>query len=367
MNNFAAVPGSPLFARQDVGRIYGLIILLLLIIGLLLALAFILRILHQHTTPEWMAAQKNKATRIANINNVANKYRLTKDEKNLLWNMCHRNDAPNIEYLIHDENAINDLFRREYLILSNQKNPDQILSTFFALRFKLERAHALASIITSSKNIPEGISAVYTDNNDRRYTFQILRNTKEGIYLQLSNSFNSLADKPQELVKLDLVLTLATGIQYNMNTRLVRYQTGLDGLPEMLVTHTNALTPFNKRQSRRLLLNQKCLFAAVRITAQEKGLPQTITYEPFDHRYEGILVDISCGGCQLATKLPIKIDQYIWIELKMDSLYTDEAVGLIVNTKRNMEDDLYTLHIKFIKISPAAQNRISARVYNYTA
>jgi len=366
MNNYA-VPGSPLLARQDVTLIYGLIFLIVLIVTLLLMLAIILKTLHKHTTPEWATAQKNKLTKLVNVNNVANKYKLTKDERNLLWDMCRKHGSLNIEYLIHDEDAINDLFHREYLELFAQKNNDQIISVFFLLRYKLERAHASASTITSSKNIPEGISASFVDSNEHHFTLLILRNTKDGLYLQLPTSFLSSPSKPAELDKIDIVFTLNTGMQYKMNTRIVRYQTGLDGLPEALVTHTSSLTPFNKRQSKRISLNQKCTFAAVKVTAAKKGNTQILSYEPLEHRYEGLLTDISGGGCQLITQLPIKVDQYIWLELKIDSTITDEVIGLIVNTKKSSENGQYILHIKFVKITLAAQNRISARVYNYTA
>ena len=363
----AAVPGSPLLARQNFTLIYGLIFLTAFAVCLLLLLWFMLKTFHRHATPEWMAAQKNKPTRLSNINNVANKYRLTKDERNLLWEICRKNNTPNIEYLLHDENAVNELFRVEYTALTNGSNPEPAVSTLFFLRYKLERARASATIITSSKSIPEGTAVSYIDTRDRRHILQLVQNTKEGMCLQMPGTFSTMTDKPAALSKIDLVFTLPSGMQYTMNTRLVRYQTGLSGQPEMFVTHTNNVIPFSKRQTKRIVINQKCIFAAVKVGTRKKGNSETVTYEPLEHQYEGILADISSGGCQIVTRLPIKVDQYIWIELKMNSEHNDEAIGLIVNTKKNMENDLYNLHIKFIKISMAAQNRIWARVYNYTA
>ena len=133
----------------------------------------------------------------------------------------------------------------------------------------------------------------------------------------------------------------------------------------MLITHSTNIIGFSRRQTKRIKIHQKTVFSAVKILQDDSSGQKK--YQVQEHRYPGYLDDISGGGCQLITKLPIKKDQHIWIELNISGTSTDSVVGLIVNTKKKPEIAEYHLHIKFVQISQEVQNRIFAKVYNFSA
>ena len=315
-------------------------------------------------SPEWIAKQKNKPTKQKHLDEIVKTYALTKDERTVLWEMCRRPGVPNILYLVHDEKNLDNLFREYYAELA-ETGDEQLISTFFALKLKFERAQAAAAAINSSKSIPNGTILTYITPDLRRYIFPLLKNAAEGLYLQIPHALSLPTGKPMALTKVKLLFTLPSGVNYEMNTRILRYQTGFSGLAEMVVTHSTDIKAHTERHAKRYTINQKIVFSAVKITAQKTETGENIQYEPLEHRYPGMMIDISGGGCKLVSKLPIKKDQHIWLEFQVTDEQVEHAIGLIVKTNRNPYANEFNLHIKFIKISQDAQNRILARVYEY--
>ena len=192
---------------------------------------------------------------------------------------------------------------------------------------------------------------------------KLLYHDKNVQFVQPSDSFMTLEGKPKELDKITLLFVIFENLFYKMPVRVVRYQTASNGVYQMLLTHSNDLERLNRRNAKRILTKQKCTFSSVKV---EKGQKEgELNYLPSDRKHEGIINNISGEGCSLLTKLPIKAEQDIYLEFSFDPLHTDSVIGLICGAEKNLTNDFYTLHIKFLKISLEAKNRIFAYVYNF--
>ncbi len=367
MYNWAAVSGSPLLARQNIAQWAGIIFLIVFILGLFFAIAVLIKALHKHSSPEWASKQQDRPTKLKNVNAVAQKYHLSKDEKNMLWEICRTQIAQNIEYLIHDHEKLTELFRNHYLYLLGKNESEETIALLFTLLYRLEQAHAVSREINSSRNIPDGTDLTYIDQSGRKYLLKLLRHDKDAQYVQPSDLFRSLEAKPKELEKITLYFVLPENMHYKMLARIIRYQTAADGTFQMLLTHSNDVFRFNRRQSKRLSVNLKCQFASVDIEIKNKNRIGEIVYSPSEKKYEGMLSDISSGGCSLITSLPLKKDQYIYIEFNIDKLHDDNAIGILCAGQKMQDNGIYLMHIKFIKIALDIQNRIRAYIYNFTA
>lgn len=367
MYNWAAVSGSPLLARQDISKWAGIIFLTFLFLGLCFAIAILLRILKQHSSPEWVSKQQDKITKQKNVNAVAIKYHLTKDEKNLLWEICRMQIAPNIEYLIHSPEKLTELFRNHYIYLIGKDETKDTMALLFQLLFKLEQAHAASKEISSSRNIPDGTKFKYIDRSGRKFAMVLLNHDKDIQYVQPSELFTTSDIRPKELEKITLYFILRENMHYKMLARIIRYQTATDGTFQMLLTHSNDIIRFNRRNSKRLSVDIKCKFASVKIEAKDKDRIGEVEYIPSEKKYDGTLSDISAEGCSLITPLPIKPDQSIYLEFSIDKFHTDSAIGVLREGRQLPDSKSYMLHIKFIKISLEIQNRIRAYIYNFTA
>ena len=79
----------------------------------------------------------------------------------------------------------------------------------------------------------------------------------------------------------------------------------------------------------------------------------------------GKISDISAEGCCLETELPIRANQYIYIEVEIAEDKISKIFGKIVAVEINSSTNKHILHIKFVKIDKTTRNSIYSLIYNY--
>ena len=353
--------GSPLAARQT-ALPYTVMAFALVGIGVLFLLWVVWKILQKRKeTPEYIEAQKNKPTTLANIQALAKKISLTRQEALLLYNICFRQKAKNIYYMWNDEEYLDGLLREEFLRL-RQKNAEADIYELFKLKSRLERIERMTRSIPSSHNIPEGETLTLPATGGRFYPFKIRKNDQDSLVLEVPQNLEGTEFCPKPLDKIVMTYLTKRGTQYVLSSRVIRFQHGAGGVSEMVASHSNAVSMQNRRQWKRANIGNKCVFSAVEEKTGKRG---EITYAPKENKYEGILADISAGGCMIKTQLPIKRDQKLWIKISLPERGEFEAYGLIVSAQKNNETNLFSLHISFIEINEKDRNDIFAFVYNY--
>ena len=95
---------------------------------------------------------------------------------------------------------------------------------------------------------------------------------------------------------------------------------------------------------------------------KRKGVKNNI-FSISEKSNEGILLNISEGGCCIKTNLAIKENQNILIHLPF--LQTDEQIIGIIKHTRKFTDKTFALHIQFINLSIKTKNLILSYVYNF--
>lgn len=355
--------GSPIFARHSVNLI-GIIGIIAAILFVLFVVYLVYRMIYTYrNSPAYVENQKKQITTYSNITETAKKCRLLKDERDLLWRICRENKTPNILYLARDPNAVENLLKSEFSKL-DQAGDENAKYTLFQLRPKLLNAFNQAPVITLSKNVPDETVFTYTASKGIHYQLKLAENTNEGLLLSVPASLSTSNDKPESLSRIILVFQGKGEIPYEMDTRVVRYQTGKDRTDQMLVVHTDRLRELQRRQAPRIEIVKPCKFSPVKVSALGIGKAAKVQYTPSEKKYDGTLIDISTGGCRIITSLPIQPQQNIYVEGPFNGKNTDSAIGLILrNTKRR--DNQYVLHIKFLKIEKPVLNRIEALAYGY--
>ena len=353
--------GSPLAARQT-ALPYTVMAFALVGIGVLFLLWVVWKILQKRKeSPEYIEAQKNKPTTLANIQALAKKISLTRQEALLLYNICIRQKAKNIYYLWNDEEYLDGLLRQEFSRL-RQKNAEADIYELFKLKSRLERIERMKRSIPSSHNIPEGETLTLPATGGRFYSFKIRKNDQDSLVLEVPKNLEGTEFCPKPLDKIVMTYMTKRGTQYVLSSRVIRFQHGPGGVSEMVINHSNAVSMQNRRQWKRANIGNKCVFSAVEEKTGKRG---EITYAPKENKYEGILADISAGGCMIKTQLPIKRDQKLWIKISLPERGEFEAYGLIVSAQKNNDTNVFSLHISFIEIDEKDRNDIFAFVYNY--
>ena len=359
---FLLQTGSPLQARLDV-NVFSIIIILVAIIFVIGIIYSISKVFTNYiNSPAYLEKKKNRPTSVKDLTELANHCSLVKEEKDVLALICKNHRTPNIKYIVRDYNTMYALFKEQFQIFD--KVSDEVNKThLFNLQKKVFKVFRQQALIKNSKNISVETIFTLTVAKGFHHKLKLTENNSEAMILELPLSIKK-EELPKPLEKVNFIFELEDGTPYNVESRVVRYQEGKDGESQMVVVHSDKVSPLQKREQARAELNLPCKFHSVKVAVEGSGKKEKINYIPSEKAYEGILEDISTGGCRLIATLPIKAEQHIFIEGQFNGKQLDNAVGTIVRTTKR-SDGIYILHIKFIKIDVKVTNRIQAMVCKF--
>ena len=354
--------GSPLQARLEV-NIFSIIIILVAIVFVIALIFLISKLITNYlNSPAYIEKKKNRPTSPENINEIASLCSLAKEEKDVLSLICKNHKTPNIKYIVRDYETMYELFKEQFKIFD--KVSDEIGKThLFALQKKVFKTFRQQGLIKNSKNISVNTIFTLTVAKGFHHKLTLTDNNSESMILTLPPTIKN-DELPKALEKVNFIFELEDGTPYNVETRVVRYQVGKENSNQMVVVHSDKVSPLQKREQERAELNLPCKFHSVKVSVEGSGKKEKIHYVPSEKAYEGILEDISTGGCRLVATLPIKADQHIYIDGPFNAKQNDQAVGTIVRTTKR-SDGIYILHIRFLKIDVKVANRIQAMVCKF--
>ena len=359
---FPLQTGSPLQARLEV-NVFSVILILIGIIFLIAVVYIVSKTITNYlNSAAYLEKKKNRPTSIKDINELSTQCSLVKEEKDVLSIICRNHKTPNIKYTVRDYNTMYALFKEQFANF-DRANDEVNKAHLFALQKKIFKVFRQQALIKNSKNIANETIFTLTVAKGFHHKLKLAENTSEAMILSLPPSIKQ-DELPKSLEKVNFIFELEDGTPYNLETRVVRYQDGKDGETQMVIVHSDKVSPLQKREQTRAELNLPCKFHSVKVAVEGSGKKEKINYIPSEKAYEGILEDISTGGCRMVATLPIKAEQHIYIEGQFNGKQNDTAVGTIVRTTKR-SDGIYILHIKFIKIDVKVTNRIQAMVYKY--
>ncbi len=314
---------------------------------------------HLETKKKKNLLNPNRKTTRRDISTIAQSLNLTSEEKNFLWELCQKNSIKNLCVELKDENLIDSIFKKEFSLV---KNDEKLTTLLFSVRNKIDFQKNSSMVLNSSRIIPANIEMTLIVN-ENRYKTTLIENTKEGLILSAPKDISGNDIDIPALSKINLVFSLTNHVAYDMTSRLIRYQTRV--IKEIITSHSTNISILHRRNFSRLSFDTKCIFSAVQVITDDAKKDNVIEYKPLEKKHIGKLTDISAEGCCLETELPIKPNQYIYIEL---DLYPNEKatlIGKIVASEINKRNNLHILHIKFVKIDAKTKNKIFSLVYDY--
>lgn len=359
---FLLQSGSTIQARAELP-----VFKVILIVGgifVVITFAYIISklISNYHNSPAYLEKKKNRPTSQKDLAELSAKCSLAKEEKEVLAQICRTHKTPNIKYIVNDYYTLRDILKEQFKLF-DQSGDENGKKNLFAMQKKLFKVFRQEDLVKNSKNISLNTVFTFTVAKGFHHKLQLNENTSEAMILKIPPTLKQ-DDLPKPLEKVNFIFELADGTPYNLETRIVRYQLGKEGDNQMVIVHSDKIAPLQKREQERAELNLPCKFHSVKVSVEGSGKSEKIRYIPSEKSYEGVLEDISTGGCRLIATLPIKAEQHIYINGPFNAKQNDVAVGTIVRTTKR-SDGIFILHIKFIKIDVKVTNRIQAMVCKY--
>ena len=359
---FLLQTGSTIQARAEL-PVFKVIII---IVAIFLLIALIYLVSHSVTkylnSPAYIEKQKNRPTSLKDINELSTLCSLVKEERDVLSAICKNHKTPNIKYIVRDYSTMT-AFLKEQFKAFDRVNDEVGKTNLFSLQKKIFKVFRQQGLIKNSKNIAAETVFTLTLAKGFHHKLKMRENNSEAIILAIPPTIKQ-DELPKPLEKVNFIFELEDGTPYNLETRIVRYQKGKENEEQMVVVHSDKVSPLQKREQERAEMNIACNFHSVKVVVEGAGKKEKVHYVPAEKTYEGILEDISTGGCRLVATLPIKAEQHIYIDGPLNRKQNDHAVGTIVRTTKR-SDGIYILHIRFLKIEPKVVNRIQAMVCKY--
>lgn len=351
--------GSLLSARLNLNPVAVLTIVLILavFIGLLYGLSKLLQTYFESSV--YSEKNKNKPTTKHHINQIAKKLNCDKKEYELLKEIFTSHPLPNIIFAIKSYEYFEPYFKEKFIEMESKNTDEQTKFSLFSLRSKIFSTFQITNKIKNTKMIPVNSILTFTPSRGIHYQLKLVDSTINELFLELPPNFHE-SDKPEELSKIKLVFIYTDFSSYSFETRVIRFQKGKNNSTILVCTHTDKLISLQRRSFSRIELNVKCRFSSVKVQNNKNNADYIIN----EKVHEGILADSSAGGCRILTNLPIKAEQYIFIDGALDGKNDYKAIGKILRTTKNKKDE-YILHIKFVKIDVSIINKINAVACNY--
>lgn len=351
---------SPLEARGSFPL--GIFFLVIAIIAALIAIVYILIKRRQDylNSNEYKEKERNRPTARKDITFIEKENGLTKEQANMLWDICEISNAKNIIYQLKDNNEISELFRTAYNIYRQEDASDQKIFDFFTLLYKMETIVAKNKAVTNTKFIPTSTVIFYLSDGGEQLPFPVVKNTNDGFFLEIPQFLFESPRKPKILARSRFTFKTNQGLSYNFVARIIRY----DNIGEqylMVVGHTDNLTSQVQRHFKRDYFERDCSFSPILMNKNRTDNDDVFIYS--SKIYQGKCTNLSGGGCCIQTDMPIKEGQNLRVIIP--DLETDENIIGVIKKTRRLPIIGYAIHIQFLRISLKSQNRIFSLVYKY--
>ena len=314
-------------------------------------------------TLEYAEKNKDRPSSKKDITAIARKASLTDEETLMLMEICERNKIPNIIFAIKDCDIIESWLLEHFKIISRIGN-EITKKRLFSIRTKLLSIISKEIVLKNSRAIPLQTTLVFTPSQGIHHSFTIVNSNQEELWLELPHELTQ-DEKPEILSKVKVNFEYTNRTPYEMENRVIRYQKDKNNKDILICAQTDSITPLQKRSHQRLNLNIPCKFASVKTEVTSEGKKSKTEYKPGEKYYDGILAEVSGGGCKILTSLPIKPEQYLIVNGWLDGKADATAIGKIVRTTKNKKNE-FSLHVKFVSIDDVTYNRINAAACGYS-
>jgi PilZ domain. len=133
----------------------------------------------------------------------------------------------------------------------------------------------------------------------------------------------------------------------------------------MLLSHSNSVIAMPNRRHDRKEVRIPCTLTRVSVADVVNGRHTEHKFFPEKKKTDGMIRDISAGGCSIASFFGASEGDYVQIECILEREIEESIIARVVRTARETEGGEEMIHIRFIKMPRATMNRIFVYIYNY--
>ncbi len=235
----------------------------------------------------------------------------------------------------------------------------------YRIQQRVDRIFADTNRMSSTKQLRLGQNITFQQENGNRFTSVITATLKEFYCAQVPLNFGGEHVKWRKGSKIKLFIWGVDGEEMVFESKVIGY-TNVKKINSVMLGHTSRISRAIMRKYRRRPIKGQCSFYPVRIV--EKGIGRKMTKQAVVMTKQGrvgTMIDVSAGGCSLASHKPLPRGELIKISFEPQRGNIIIAFGKIVDS-RMLSRSRTTLHIMFTRASSKNLNKINEIVYDFS-
>lgn len=301
------------------------------------------------------------------LRKTAAHYGLSGEESSFLAEVLTLNHLNNPERIMANPAVLDKIFAKTYDRIERQAKSEaeaeRDKTLLFSIRQSVEAAHSQTFQISTTRRIPSGYPATLKTETGEQYPTRLLGTKTERL----------LAEAPRNAV--GSLMRFARGTHctmtfYAKNNQGFTFETKALGSDEyegstvLVLAHSDHVTALPGRKHKRQPSHLACSFYTARVIEIRDGKKTRRKLDVDASSTNGIITDISAGGCALKSVAPIKTGEYLKIEFADTHDRNLLALGRVVRTNKTGGIG-GIMHIQFMKVPAKTSNAIQALVYGY--
>ncbi len=301
------------------------------------------------------------------LRKTASQYGLSSDESSFLAEVLTQHHLTNPERVMSNPAVLDKIFAKTYDRIERQAKSEAEAErdkTFlFSIRQSVEAAHSQSFQINTTRRIPSGYPATLKTETGEQYPTRLLGTKTERL----------LTEAPRNAV--GSLLRFARGTHFTVsfyakNNQGFTFETKalgsdeFEGSPVLVLSHSEHVTALPGRKHKRQPSHIAAGFSTAHIVELQEGKMIRKKLVVDEGNTNGIITDISAGGCALKSVSPIKTGEYLKIEFTDTHERNLVALGRVVRTNKTGGIG-GIMHIQFMKVPTKTSNAIQALVYGY--
>ena len=297
------------------------------------------------------------------LRRAAAPYGLNGEQIKMLDYVFRNGNVSNPARIIRDSNALDRHFKRAYRSIArnsrDQEKTHQNLSKLFLLRNAIE-AVIVEDNVTSSMPVKNTQAVIKYGNNN--YNVTIYFSNNRTIITEIPKTTLGTPIKINSGTSVNLSYSSKSNNSYSLTCSYIdiektEYGAGLK------LNSTGSPKPLRKRQTRRKQIDIHCEFSLVHLQQSGTGKNATSKLVVSPKKFNGIIRDISAGGCSIKTPAPVQAASRLKISCFISGNEQTTVLGQVIRSNRSTAGTV--INVKFLKVPLRAFNTINTLVFGF--
>jgi len=295
---------------------------------------------------------------------IRRRYGLNRDQGRVLEYVLKNNGVVEAERTVATPSQLDKCFKQTYKQIEkspiSEVDTQQRIALLFSTRNAIEIYHNTSPGSASEQNLSSGMEIVLSANQ-QSYQLKVISSQKDSVLVECPRSPIGTLITIARGTKAKVAFFTKSNKGYSFDSQIIDNQDTSHG-HALLLSRSRGIKAMTQRRYRRRQIDLDCGFYLVRLEPTKRNKPPKLIVEK--RRLQGMITDLSIGGCAIKTSFSIPAGSRLKIEFYNEENVPVAVLGQVLRINRSGAASSI-MHIKFLKVPGKCMNIINTMVYEY--